>query len=384
MIAYHVVILAFLLCMAVIAVVNVLTIHTLTPVSTVRRRPLVSILIPARNEASVIRTCMEALANQKYPSTEVIVLDDQSNDDTALVVRAYSDRIQGLRVVRGLPLPAGWVGKNYACHQLSALAEGEVLIFLDADTKPAPWLVNSVLAYMAKTGAGMVSVLPRQVMGSFWEKVVLPLFYFVTFGLLPFPLVHRTRDQRFAMANGQCLAFTTTQYRAMGGHAAVRSAIVEDVWLARLAKRSGGTLRVVDGGDGISCRMYRSFGEIWRGFTKNIFAGVGYSISALTGVTLFLLTTSILPYVFLAMKIINWHPGMTAALVMLQVIVLIEIRIVLALRYRTGVLSVLFHPIGVGLMIVIGVVSAVSVLFGRGARWKGRIYNFYDEAAGGG
>jgi chlorobactene glucosyltransferase len=217
-------------------------------------------------------------------------------------------------------------------------------------------------------------------MESFWEKVVLPMLHFTTFACRPMPLVTRMRSPKLAIANGQFMLFRRGAYERIGGHEAVRAALVEDVWLARRVKRFGYRLAIRYGGDLVACRMYTSLKEIWAGFSRNLFAGSGYSIALSGGMVLFHLLTSVVPFA-MAMAIALEGGGATpfSSFVAAEVGVLLAIRFLLALRFDVALWAVLLHPIAVLLLMTMAVNSCRWVLAGGGSRWKGRVYDFRDQ-----
>jgi chlorobactene glucosyltransferase len=378
---YHIVILAVLLLMAIIALVNVAVIRSLNKSDQPRATPMVSVLVPARNEAEKIGLCLSTLAEQDYPNYEVIVLDDGSTDGTWGIAEQWSRTRPDFRAIAGRPLPAGWVGKAHACHQLAQHASGELLLFVDADTMHHRHSIGASVAAMEATGADLLTVIPDQQMESFWERTILPLLHFVTFSYLPLPLVRRNRNPKFAMANGQLMLFKRGVYEAIGGHVAVRTALVEDVWLSRLVKQHGYNLLIMDGGKLVSCRMYASFKQIWEGFSKNLFPGFRYSILATTTVMLFNILTSVLPFVLLAAPIFGARfPTQVMSLIEAQVGILLLIRLLLAAKFRLNILSIPLHPIAILVLVGIAANSCWWVLRGGGSRWKGRQYDFRKRA----
>ena len=375
MVLLHGLILSALGLMVIVLAVNLVSFRT-AKASTTGNRPRVSVLIPARNEEETVGRCLATLVQQDYPDYEVLVLDDRSTDATVARVREWEQRDPRVRLIPGASLPEGWVGKSFACHQLSEAAIGEMLLFVDADTVHSPSSIGSAVAEMERTRAGLLSLIPHQTMISFWETVVLPLLHFVTMCFLPFSLVSSTRNPRFAMANGQFMLFRRDVYRSIGGHAAVRTAMVEDVWLSRLVKRSGHRLVIMDGGPVVSCRMYRSFSGIWQGFSKNLFPGFNYSLPAIGGVMAFLAITSVLPFLLLPAALLGGVAGFLLTASVAEVALLIGIRVALAARFRMPWLSSLLHPLGVSMVIAIAANSCRWVVAGGGARWKGRVYDF--------
>jgi chlorobactene glucosyltransferase len=338
------------------------------------------VLLPARNEEAVIERALESIQQQDYPAFEVVVLDDNSSDRTGALAgeRARDDR--RIRLLRGEELAHGWVGKAFACHQLAREAKGDLLLYVDADTVLAPGAVSGGVEELHRSSADLLTVIPRQRMDSFWEKVLIPLLHFSTFCYLPMPLVSRTRSPRLAMANGQYMLFRRDAYERIGGHESVRGAIVEDVWLARRVKAEGLRLAIRYGGRLVGCRMYSSFREIWAGFSKNLFPGLGYSVPMVTGVILFSVLTSVLPFALLAQHLLLGEVGTgVGPIVAGQVGGILLIRLLLSLRFDMELWPILLHPLAMLVFIAIAVNSAFWVLAGKGSRWKGRLYGLRHD-----
>jgi len=239
------------------------------------RAPQVSIVLPARNERLNIERCVRSLAALEYPSFEIVVVDDRSEDGTGALARSVPcGNATRLVVIDGVPLPEGWLGKPWACHQGMAVACGELLLFTDADTEHAPDLLARALLGMEEDAADLLTVMGRQEMETFWERLVQPHIFILM--LLRFPAFERTaRNSRWrdAIANGQYLLFRRDAYEAIGGHEAVRDQIVEDLALAQHVKMAGLALRIRSAVHGLSTRMYRSLGELVAGWSKNLYMG---------------------------------------------------------------------------------------------------------------
>ncbi len=236
--------------------------------------PSVSIVVPARNEALNIETCVRSLAATEYPDFEIIVVDDRSEDGTGDLARAVpAGNAKRLEVVEGAEMPDGWMGKPWACAQGAARATGELILFTDADTTHGPDLLMRAVAGMAEDAADLMTLLGRQLMETFWERVVQPhIFLMMLFRYPDFEKIARQGHWRDALANGQYMLFRRDVYDAFGGHEAVRGAVVEDQALAQLVKREGHVLSIRSDED-FATRMYRSLGEIVRGWSKNIVHG---------------------------------------------------------------------------------------------------------------
>jgi len=347
-----------------VAAVNVIAGPFLRKYSTPSTRPLISLLIPARNEELNLPRCLEALSQQAYPALEVIVLDDQSDDGTLDVAERWAVKDARFSVVAGQPLPEGWTGKNWACYQLAQKAAGEVLIFIDADVHPTPRAVENTLAVFERFRADAVSSFPGQHLRGLAAKGIIPMMDVILYGALPLPLVFRTKFESLSAANGQWFAFRREAYEAVGTHSVVRNNVVEDVALARLIKRRGMRLVLTSGVGSVACEMYSNLSEINEGFSKNFFAAFRFRPSAFLPFLALMLLVFVLPYVLLLHDI--------SASTMLAVGLNLTFRSMLATRFRHGLVSVILHPLGSLAAVLIGL-NAIRLYYVRGGvRWKGR------------
>jgi chlorobactene glucosyltransferase len=340
--------------------------------------PLVSVLVPARNEARNIARCVESLARQEYPQLEILVLDDQSEDDTAAIVQRLAQRYSTVRLLHGRPLPVGWHGKAFACHQLAQVARGEWLLFVDADTTFAPQCISAALAIAVNRQADLLTMLPRILVGGPGEALLLSIVP-LTFGAwLPLGLVTSRRFPLLAGALGPFLLFRRACYERFGGHEAVRADIVEDMKLSRLVKQHGGQIAWIDGTPLMQIRFYHSFGEAWRGITKSTFATLNYSLLALLigipcGIALFLA-----PYAFLADGLLTRQMSLTLIWLPLAQIALAWLsRLLLAQRFHMSRSLALLHALTMLAIITMTLQSVYHSLFGSGITWKGRVYQFH-------
>lgn len=260
--------------------------------------PRVTALIPARNEAGNLPSCLEALIAQHYPGLEILVIDDRSNDGTEEVVRSFAGRNGEIRLLRVDSLPAGWTGKNYALDTGSREAHGDLLLFLDADVVLDPGALTAMVRRLEDDRADMLSLLVRLDSTSFWEKAARVLAGAVLTVRYP---VRKVNDPRcpHAFANGQILMLRAEAYRAIGGHAAVRSALLEDVALAHHVKESGRRLVMAYGFDAAAARMYATFADFWRGWTRIYYSGFRADAARLTLAVATLFVFTLLPYVSL-------------------------------------------------------------------------------------
>ena len=264
-------IIASLLIFLTIAIFNIIFGPFLKQKHELSSKPLVSVLIPARNEEKNIGGCLQSLLAQNYDHFEIRVLDDESTDRTAAIAQEYVNQNSPIRVHSGKPLPEGWTGKNWACHQLSQQAKGDILIFTDADNRFEPAAISYTIGWMQRYQLAMFSVFPQQITSSLFEKLIVPVIDLLLYASLILWLTYHSRFSSLAAANGQWIAIQREAYEKIGGHQAVRRQIVEDVELSRLAKRNGIKILTGAGTDMVYGHMYHSAREVWDGFSKNLF-----------------------------------------------------------------------------------------------------------------
>lgn len=238
-------------------------------------QPVLSIVIPARNEADNIARCVAGALGQDYPNSEVIVVDDGSTDATPHILAGFAQRSPGrLTVVNGRPLPPGWVGKCNACLHGASHARGDWLVFLDADTVAGPALLRSMLAHARAQRLDALSLFPFNELPTLPERLILPTFFQFAFTAFPLhKIVVPEVAAHTAMANGQCLMVSAPAYWALGGHEAVKDRVLEDVEFAQALRRAGYRLGIATAFEHLRVRMYRTFGEIVQGMGKHAAAG---------------------------------------------------------------------------------------------------------------
>jgi hypothetical protein len=327
-----------------------------------------SICIPARNEEATIASCVRAAL--ALNPMEVIVGDDASTDGTAKILQRLSREDPRLRVLRldGMLRP-GWVGKPYVCDRLAREARGDSLLFLDADVIADPSLLSRLASIKERYRADVITVFPRQVMGTLVERLLIPLLHLTYTSWFPLPLIWRSRNARFLAANGQMLWTTRDTLGEVGGFDAVKGEIVDDMALCRVAKRAGKRVVFADGHHMGRCRMYRSARAVMDGFSKNLYEGVG-GVSGLTVVVLLYGSAFLAPWVALLMTPVV--PGMLAPGV-LGVAAGILLRLLHVWRHGAPLLSAVLHPVGV--LLLFGIALRSALWNWRGAiSWSGRVY----------
>jgi chlorobactene glucosyltransferase len=335
--------------------------------------------MPAWNEQGVIVESVRSIMRTDYPNLEIIVVDDKSTDATPQILAEMAAESPKLVVVPGVPLPAGWRGKPHALAQGEAVAHGEWLCFVDADTFAGPELLSAAYAAAEAHAADLFTILTNQRLGTFWEKVVMPVVLSgMAFGFPP----DRVNDPRRpdAVANGQFILIRRHVYTAVGGHAALRGSLVEDKALAETVKRAGYRLLLADGRLLADTRMYTSLAEMWEGWTKNMYLGLQDRLWLLFfGGFVSLLGALVMPAWLLAGLIwLARGGGGPAAVVVVEALALSAV--VLYARARVarelGISAwyALSLPLGALLFGTMMLESSLRVLSGRGVVWKGRTY----------
>lgn len=337
--------------------------------------PMVSVLVPARNEEDNIRNCLTSLQNQDYSNFEVVVLDDNSTDGTASIVREFVKNDSRFHLLTAEPLPEGWVGKSYACYRLAKNANGTWLLFTDADTIHSPVMISSVLTLSLENQPTLLSGFPQQKAGSFIEKITIPVFYFILMTWMPLWWMQRSKKLRPSMANGQFLLFKREDYWKIGGHEAVKSRILEDVWLGAEVYRKGGRVLAVDLSPVVACRMYKDFGSMWQGFAKSIY-GVTRSALILLILEIFGYMLFLGPIYALCDKFINQaYLEPCFVLIATQVLIIIFMRLLMRYRFKESIYATILHPLGLLFFMGNGIYVIYRRVFGKGIEWKERHYN---------
>lgn len=284
--------------LAIQSLLNARLLRRPPPTACVHER--VSVLIPARNEAGVIGGCLQSLlASTGIADLEILVLDDESTDGTADLVRTVAEADARLTLIAGMPLPVGWLGKPYACHQLAAHSTGSVLVFLDADVTVTPTGIARSVSLLREWGLDLVSPYPRQVYPMGKVALVQPLLQWSWLTLVPLRVAERSFRPSLAVANGQLLVCDAAVYQAVGGHAAVPGSVIEDIALLRSLLSAGKHGTVADGVELATCRMYDTWPALVDGYTKSLWAAGGSRLRS-AGQVAFLLLCYLAPLVGIA------------------------------------------------------------------------------------
>jgi chlorobactene glucosyltransferase len=321
----------------------------------------ISVLIPARNEEATIPGLLKEISVQDYKNIEVLVLDDLSTDNTFAVVNEFSANDNRFRCIPGKELPDGWLGKNWACHQLAQNATGSYFLFLDADVSINGPLFSGALYKMQQDRLSLLSLFPGQIMKGAGEWLVVPLMHYLLLTLLPLRFIEWSKHPAFAAANGQFMLFDAAKYRMHQWHLQVKHKVTEDIEIMKEVKRHGLKGATLLENNLIRCRMYNSFPEAVLGFQKNLLAGFGGNVA---GVFLYLYLT-IFSY---ALYFIcgEWQLFLIAAFMIVFLRSLIS-----GMAEQNPLWNVLLHIPQLMVMIYIVIRSVTGKIF-KTTQWKGR------------
>jgi len=337
----------------------------------VEKLPRVSVLVPTRNEERNIAMCIRSLLAQDYPDFEVIAVDD-SEDRTRDILQSLASDSR-LHVLAGNPLPAGWLGKNWACHQLSQAATGEILLFTDADTRHHPSMLRDAVTALLAGRFDFLSAIPRQELHSWAERLVIPVLPWSLHTFFPIALVRWLRLRGLATAVGQFMLFRREAYGVIGGHEGVRQSVVDDVSLAQQVVKNDLRWSLMDGKARISVRMYRSFKEVWDGLSKNLFAIFGCNLPLFCFVWAWLFWVAWEPPLLLVL----WAtralsiPAEIVIPAALATSLCLLLWLISNLRFRIPLIQAALYPITMLLMLFIAARSVIWYALGRGT-WKDR------------
>lgn len=341
-------------------------------------KPLVSIIVPARNEAHrVLEKSINSMLAQTYENFEIIVLNDRSTDETAEILEALKlgNPKFTFRIVNGVEPSTGWLGKPYALEQAFEQSSGKWILAADADIVFAPETLRTVIDYAEANNFDALTLAPKLIFGSFWETLFMPIFAW--FCLIAMPL-HRVNDakRKETIGVGSFFMFRRSVLVEIGGFTAVKAEVAEDLKLAEILKQKGFKLRVDFAPELIETRMYVGFWEIWSGFTKNLFSGMQFSIVKTIFSLFAILICGVLPLVFAIFSLVFGQIGFFVPFILvyfLQVLVFIIIQ----RNWQGNALYAFLTPLGLLMFTAILANSTIKVLSGKGVTWKGR--SIYEQ-----
>jgi cellulose synthase/poly-beta-1,6-N-acetylglucosamine synthase-like glycosyltransferase len=339
----------------------------------------ISVLIPARDEERNIAACVESVLASVFANSdmelEVLVLDDASTDRTGEIVSELAERDARVRLVKTQTLPAGWNGKQRACWLLAQEAQGELLLFLDADVRVALDALRRCAGQMRVSGLQLLSGFPRQITIGFMEQMLLPLIHFVLLSFLPMGRMRKTTDPSFSAGCGQFFLAERAAYFASGGHAAIRETRHDGLRLPEAFRRHGYRTDIFDLTELAQVRMYDSPHAVWMGLAKNATEGMA-TPGRIVPFTLLLLLGQVLPVVlFASMLTLARVQSVLAVAILLAFLASYVPRLVAVRRFKQPMMAAVLHPVGVVMLLCVQWYALGRQVFGRPVAWRARSYS---------
>ncbi len=333
--------------------------------------PMVSILVPARNEEKNIAKCVQSLLAQDYPAFEVLVLDDQSTDNTRSILEKISRSYSRLKVLDGTPPSDDQIGKSWACRQLALKAQGDLLFFTDADTSHQPETLRTVVTALECEQADFMTGFPRQEVLTWGERFLVPFFSWAMLCFIPLTIAYKLRTPALSSALGQMMLFRRDAYLAIGGHEGIISSIVDDLMLARKIKSNGLRWRVIYIGDLISCRMYHNSREAIKGFAKNLFAAFDFRLLPFLFVFIWLAIMFWDPLIVLAIMILGKTTHVQASYLAICLGLSLILWLLPYVYMRVPIGLAFLYPVTILAIVLVALTSLKDSLFGN-LTWKDR------------
>lgn len=322
---------------------------------------LVTVIVPVRNEAENIKNILDDLLNQTRTNLEIIVFDDQSSDNTASIVNSIAATNLQIRLLKSNGLPEGWLGKNYACHTAALYANGKWLLFVDADVRLEPNVIDLALGKLKRERLGLLSIFPRQIMHTVGEKLTVPLMNQLLLSLLPLILIRKSVMSAFSAANGQFMMFDGLIYKTLKPHERFRREKVEDLRIAKYMKKQKIRIASIASVPEVSCRMYIGYKEALHGFSKNIVQIFGGSV--FLSVFYWLVTTfGFIPVVLTF--------GLKGFLLYLLIVVLI--RLIISYISHQNILKNIVNTIPQQITLIRMITLAIWLQSRKKLKWKDR------------
>jgi len=334
-------------------------------------QPLICVCVPARNEEANLEACVRSVLASTHRNVAVHVYNDHSTDATGEILARLIAEDPRVRATPVAPLPEGWNGKQFGCHQMGLDARGAFVLFTDADVRFEPACLSATLNCARALKADLISTFPLQRTHTLGESLVVPLIHFILLSYLPMARMRNTMDPAASAGCGQFLFARREAYLSAGGHTSFKASMHDGIKLPRAMRKAGFRTDLFDATTLVSCRMYRGFGQTWRGFSKNAFEGLG-SVGLLVLVTVLHAAAYVLPWVVIGLAIAGRvDDPATVGLAVLACVVALGHRLLLALRFQQRFSGAILHPLGIVLMGAIQWYSYYLHLTNQRS-WKGR------------
>ena len=351
---------------------NLRNLKRLKTLSAKQENKIVSILIPARNEYHNLKRCLDSLINQDYSNIEILVLNDRSTDQTATLVEEYQNKDKRVQLLQGQDLPDGWIGKHWACHQLSEAAKGTIILFMDADTVLSSSIVSKAVLGMNEQNSDLVSLVPGRKANCLIEKLMFPLIDWMILCWLPVKLAYSSKSPYLSANFGQFMMFRKEAYITIGGHSYLRNNLLDDFELGREIKRNGLKWNLYDGSKDITTRMYSRSREAFTGLSRSIFPVFDYRISAFILAVAILSSLAILPQLYIINSTLDGDSNQLLVFLSYFSMIMLSLSwLVTCIKFNHNLLIVLIYPIIIIIMLSIGIHSVFTNMTGT-TLWKER------------
>ena len=358
----------------VTGITNFLWLKKIPTKKNIPKSKLVSILIPARNEADVIESTIKSIINQSYQNYELIILDDNSSDTTESIIQKHAKSNPKIELINGLSLPEGWLGKNWACHQLSKKAEGEYILFIDADTNLDKFILEDSVIALQKEKIDLLSLVPGRDTKLIADHAMKKIISWFIVCWLPMKLAIKLNAPFLSATFGQFMLFKKSSFNDIGGFEAIKDNPVDDFQLGRNIKKNLFKWMLYDAAFRITTRTYNTNKDLISGYSKNIFPAVGYSISIFVVIFLILISFvlgSTIPIILFALGILQ-----NQQLILLCISLLILLFIswgIVTIRFKYSIFTPFSFPLLISLILLLALRSFIDNVF-YSSTWKGRSY----------
>ena len=371
---------AFSILVALLAVVNLFFIRRASISDSLKTQSaLVSILIPARNEEANIGRCLYSLIDQSYKNIEIIILDDDSTDYTFSIAKEISKKDKRIKIVKGMPIEKDWLGKNWACHQLSSIAKGDMLLFIDADTKLQSKTIEETITEMEESDIDLITLFPKRVTSTSVDKIISVTVGWFIFSCLP--ILFSNKNPIFSSAFGQYLLFRKGAYFSIGGHESIKDNILDDFELGRSITREGFNLKVFDGTDRISTFSYSSEREAIDGLSKSIFPFFSNRLVPFFLLWILFMAMSIVPVLVIFGDLFQIRLSRSKEVMAFLIWGSLTLSwVISSYRSRQGLLPGIFFPVVTTITAILGIFSVLSFLLNN-VVWKDRNLSSEDDVA---
>jgi len=369
---------AFSILVALLAVVNLFFIRRASISDSLKTQSaLVSILIPARNEEANIGRCLYSLIDQSYKNIEIIILDDDSTDSTFSIAKEISKKDKRINIVKGMPIEKDWLGKNWACHQLSSIAKGDMLLFIDADTKLQSKTIEETIVEMEESDIDLITLFPKRVTSTSVDKIISVTVGWFIFSCLP--ILFSNKNPIFSSAFGQYLLFRKGAYFSIGGHESIKDDILDDFELGRSITREGFNLKVFDGTDRISTFSYSSEREAIDGLSKSIFPFFSNRVVPFFLLWILFMAMSIVPVLVIFGDLFQIRLSRSKEVMAFLIWGSLTLSwVISSYRSKQGLLPGIFFPVVTTITAILGIFSVLSFLLNN-VVWKDRNLSSEDD-----